>query len=890
MHRFDVPLGFIGRDQELAVLRDKLRFSRVLIIAGMAGMGKTTLAAAFAAEIEKGDSLDSPVLWLECKPGWGSADFLDAIVHGLARLSGKEKYSISQSRSFDEAADGIEECRTAVFIDDFHLLENDETLNFLVTCRRRLKTGALVVISRVKPDLPPAERADVFQLDLKGLSDKESLALSGQLLGFHGVKNGNRFPADLAGRLNGHPYSLKLLAGLMISGGSFDPARDQDNVTAMIEKYLFPTFWESTDERLRKLLGCLSLMRTPSPRTLLDRILNHDTGEHLKYLSDRFLIESCSAGVFLHNLLSGFVSRKLDSEERKSMHWLIGQRLREDSTDPEAVCEAYHHLFESGDRKTAVSVLTSLASRLHYLGSEIVTLENLIDHALRNCRGVNDQHLLFLKTSILIRRKKFADAGNLIECLSEPLAAEAESLLLFSLDRHEDVLNTINRLPVHDYGREAAASLICRKAHSLVFLGRIDEALECTSELNLGLDQYSPMIRATYYFLMTKIYYFRADMPRVLEYTELETGIHKELKNWKRLTTCLHNLAHFQMLKNQNELAISLSEEYLKIAEEHSDLENLALCFYLRSYAHLMLGDFDKAVDEARKSLSFAVRCENSLQAAIQYGHLAWVEIHLGCLDEAESDFQKSLQILAGHQNILYLTEIRLWYSGLLLVTGRIQEALSVIGECREFSVRTAKKESLAFAAFMEHLCFKCLGNDNQSRLSLEEYHKIIRQMDPEFGRYISNSLDWFERNTSQDCIRKFTVFNLQGNKSVNRLIYEKIFSKRSEFEIFADFSGKVLMVDGRELEFFGKRTLVPLLQVFATQPGVSLTTKEIFRSVWGRDYSPSEDSSTFRMTLSRLRTLLDKDNLNRFISQTDESGTYRFNDQVNLCVVFQSD
>ncbi|MDD2717870.1 MAG: AAA family ATPase [Candidatus Wallbacteria bacterium] len=889
MHRFEIPLGFTGRDQELALLREKLKFSRVLIIAGMPGMGKTTLAAAFAAELEKGDSLDSPVLWMECRPGWTSADLLDAMIHGLARLSGKEKYSISQSRSFDEAADGIEECSTAVFIDDFHLLENKETLNFLVTCRKRLKTGALVVISRVKPDLPPAERADVFQLDIKGLSECDATALSNQLLRFHGVRDENAFPRDLTSKLKGHPYSLKLLTGLIISGGTFNPADVQDNVTALIEKYLFPTFWNSSDAGFHKLLGYLSLMRIPSSKILLDRILEDDTGERLKYLSDRFMVESCSSGIYLHNLLSGFVSRKLAPEDRKTMHGLIGRRLVEDNTDPEAVCETYHHFFEAGDRASAVAALTSLAARLHFLGSEIVILENLIDHALQNCRGVNDQLLLFLKASILIRRKKFAEAEKLIAGLSEPLAADAESLLLFSLDRHEEVLELIARLPVHDYSSEAAANLICRKAHSLVYLGRISEAMDCTREIEPGLDGFPPMVRAAYYYLMSKIYYYSADIPKILENIESEIRIHRELKNWRRLTACLHNLAQINLIRNRPEQALRLAEEPLKIAEEQNDLENLSLCLYIQSYAHLLLNDTEKSMEEARKSLALALKCENSLQAAILYGYLARLETLQGLFDEAEADFQRALHILADLRNLLHLTEVRLWHSGLMLATGRAEEALPVIAECREQAVRSRQSRSLAHAAYFEHLACKCLGKDGQSRLSLGEYHKALSEIDQEHGAFIHNSLIWFGQNVGPDSCLKYNVFNQLGKTSVNRFIYEKIVSKRSEFEIFADFNGKVLMVDGRELEFFGKRTLVPLLQVFATQPGVSLTTKEIFRSVWGRDYSHSEDSSTFRMTLSRLRTLLDSRNPDRFITQGSESGSYMFDIQVNHCLIFQS-
>ncbi|MDD5089922.1 MAG: NB-ARC domain-containing protein [Candidatus Wallbacteria bacterium] len=886
MKKITPPIGFTGRDQELAQLQEKLAVSSVLIIAGMPGIGKTALACALASELEQQDSPGNIVLWLECRPGWKNADLLDSLMHGLSRVSGRQKYSLSESRSFEVAAEAIEDASAAVFIDDFHLLENPETIGFIVSCRRKLKTGSLVVISRRKPDLPPAERADIFQLSLRGLSDQAASELAASLLRFHGINSLEHLARNMAAKLCGHPYSLKLLTGLIVSGRTFSLDREPDDIPGLIEKYLFPSFLKELDDTTLRVLEILSLMRIPAPRDILDTLLHGDSTAPLVYLSDRHLIESDSSGFRLQDLLTGFVATKLSDDRKKEIHRQIAMALAGKGSDPESICEAYYHFMECGDGHSAVSSLTTLASRLHHLGSEVVTVENLIDHALSHSRETTDPQLVFLKCSILIRRKKFTDAEALITDLPAPLAADARTLLLFCRNRHQEVIDLVDGLFLQNFTVETAASLTCRKAHSLVYLSRLDEAANCAAALKPKSDTLPPMIKAEYFYLMTKIHYTSADVPLIRKYVEQELHIHKELKNWKRLTTCMINLAYLQMISGHAEEALSLSLEPLRIVREQSDQENLSLIKFLQSSAHLMLENYELAIKEARESLVLAERCENALQVSILHGHTARISTLQGNFDEAENEFQKSLQIDSKFWNLPYLIEIRLWYTGFLLLTGRIEEAGAVINSCRDDAVKSRQNRSLAMAAFFEHLCWKCQGHQEKSRSALSCYQEILGHVAREHAAFIDASLSWYLENVGPCSNEIYEIISSQGRKHANAAVYKHAVSGCDQFEIFIDFAGKKLFIDGQEKDFFGKRTLAPLLRCFCSSPGTELKTREIFKAVWDRSYSPESDASTFRMTLSRLRTMLDKENLNRFITQGTESSAYRFNDQCRFCVI----
>ncbi|HEY0191826.1 MAG TPA: AAA family ATPase, partial [Kofleriaceae bacterium] len=180
----------VGRSGDLARLRARLERHRLAVVAGMPGVGKSTLALAYAeAWAEAGTG---PVCWIAV-----------ARASSIAALAGEVSRQLEVAH-YDQDADDdprlaelmarIDRERALVVLDDLHALADAPRARLLAAARRGLGRGRWIATSRERCDaalvLAPLDRAAAAEL-CAGL-----VALFGPGLAFErawGVSRGNPF-------------------------------------------------------------------------------------------------------------------------------------------------------------------------------------------------------------------------------------------------------------------------------------------------------------------------------------------------------------------------------------------------------------------------------------------------------------------------------------------------------------------------------------------------------------------------------------------------------------------------------------------------------------------------------------------------------------------------
>ena len=187
-------VNLIGRETEMLYYTDLVSKNNVTVIQGMAGVGKTTLAAHLFATV-----INSPKLWITIRPDINNE--LEAVIYDisdyLARYGYLNPISMFQdlensSQSYEVALLNIQteiircvsELNLAIFIDDAHLISgNNGATSFLLNLIHSCTYNKFVFITRHSLDFIP-QTANIKSLkglikkDCKKIIERSGLTLS----------------------------------------------------------------------------------------------------------------------------------------------------------------------------------------------------------------------------------------------------------------------------------------------------------------------------------------------------------------------------------------------------------------------------------------------------------------------------------------------------------------------------------------------------------------------------------------------------------------------------------------------------------------------------------------------------------------------------------------
>jgi tetratricopeptide (TPR) repeat protein len=440
----------VDRPDALARVRDLLATERAVVIRGLAGVGKTTLAAAVASEyVARG----APLCWITLSTAVGTSP--EALVRQLARhLAGQGRPGLAPLLERREgvpplpldhqidllasaliadsgpAVDSSTADSILVCLDNAQALRGQDATLAILTHLGATAPVSLLLTSREPLALPGSA---AFRLD--GLRRAEALQLVANI--------DPGLPAALADRLlartAGYPMLLRLALGQTCQPG-VDRAALVEHLSTNpeITAYLLETTLDRLGSAAERLVSLLAVCRTPVDlydETLVEESQAadgpYDLLDGLDELRRRQLVDDPAAAT-LHPLVRDQIHARLVGQltRRRRLHGAVAiwyERVRDD------VLEAAWHFGRAGEYARSAEVLADRVRTLIGGGQSLPAADLVIDTlAAVGRRPESDaelaRRLLVLRGDLLVDTLRAEEAESAYRealALSAPPAVRA---------------------------------------------------------------------------------------------------------------------------------------------------------------------------------------------------------------------------------------------------------------------------------------------------------------------------------------------------------------------------------------------------------------------------------------------------------------------------------
>jgi len=414
-----LPPYFIPR-AILAQLGEQLAFQRGTVLCGMAGIGKTTLAAALAHDWAKAQ----PVFWLTFTTGVTTS--VEIVIRQLALFAlaqGREQVvpilaqferntrplALDQQLALINHA--LSDRDYLLCFDRANLVRHDEAIMRVFTHLLATLRARLLLTSREELPLP-----GVTQIRLGGMGDAEA----SQLLTGLNARLAPTLAAQLIAKTGGSPMLLRLAMGQVRLG------RDAAALVAHLEtepevaSFLLDAVLNSLSPQARRLAELLSVFQQPvnlQDETLIEGALQLrgqylNLGQAIGELQQRQLIDQ-PAVAMLHPLVRDNIYTSLNTNltQRRALHLLAGGWLAD---NPDQLLQAAYHLGRANHLRRAVDLLTDQATAFIERGqaeTSVQVIDELIARALRQKEaGELLRPLLTLRGDLLTSTPRVVEA------------------------------------------------------------------------------------------------------------------------------------------------------------------------------------------------------------------------------------------------------------------------------------------------------------------------------------------------------------------------------------------------------------------------------------------------------------------------------------------------
>ncbi|MGA1793435.1 MAG: ATP-binding protein [Thermoplasmatota archaeon] len=611
----DVPMPkrFYGRESEMDEIRTWLREGEasILSITGIAGIGKTTLAAKAIKEMDgkmhvfwyrfhKWDSLRNLLYsigrFLEQMGRSGLKTYLD----NNTNLDIKEFYSILET-SFKDST-------IFMVFDDFQRAE-DDIVDFFANLKEMLSSTRQVKVVVVgRQVFPFYDRSDVLlkkivsEMSLEGL-DRESC---------RGLLNIKDMDEDLFQRVysitRGHPLFLQLIL-------SAEDLEDQKD----IKRYIYEEIFKKLEERDSLLLQIASVYRYPIPSSafFIEEGLDFTTLDHL--IEANLIMETSYDEYEAHDLIKEFFYNRLTPAQKTRYHKKAASFYMDVGTD-RATVEAMYHMAMSGETIKALRLASNYGERIITKGyveqfsSVLSLLEKEMNEENSEYRAIS--RLLKGEVHLLMGRwdralSEFRMASAIAEAENRPIISARANLRLGAIEsrrgskgnaqkRLQKALRIASKLENKETqakALQALGELHSTKGEFREGKNRLRESLEIAQELND-----SSLMSSSYTSL--GIIYTNQDKPEAaIEQFRKAVDVMEEEDNPLLMARVKINLGTVQSMTGDYEMAVENFEDAIELSTRSGDLRQQGYALAGAAHVYLLDGQQDIAKDYLDEAL-----------------------------------------------------------------------------------------------------------------------------------------------------------------------------------------------------------------------------------------------------------------------------------------------
>ena len=343
---------FFGRDQEISRMADILEAeSSTLLVPGIAGIGKTALAAKLLERFTHRRNM----LYHRCQDWEGSRAFLEACAEWLSMIGNNDLSDYVSSTPVPQVTmavnlivEGLENSPALIVIDDLHKVADENFVAILGGLTLRVPDSnelGLVMFSRsfrmVVPEVDSSGATVTHFIPLEGL-DQDS---SRQILTTMPDIDLQQF-LHIYTLSRGHPLVLEL-----INRGSVG-----ETFHATLEAFVEKEIFSKLSGPQKRLLGAIAVFREPMPLESLIG-LNADI-DLLDDLVEKGLARRIDTDFYdVHDLVREFLVRSMDESLKAELHTNAVEWYRTRTETAAEKIEFIHHLNASGDLETLAEVL-----------------------------------------------------------------------------------------------------------------------------------------------------------------------------------------------------------------------------------------------------------------------------------------------------------------------------------------------------------------------------------------------------------------------------------------------------------------------------------------------------------------------------------------------------
>jgi tetratricopeptide (TPR) repeat protein/DNA-binding PadR family transcriptional regulator len=613
------PRVFLDREKEQEMIKGWLSsdLPRVIVIQGIPGMGKTTLASKIVHDfsLERSHSL----FWFKLHEWDTSRSILFDLAEFLNRLGRQKlKFYLERETKIElpevrkALVEDLKELNVHMIFDDLQKIQKNVEIFFTLLvelfCSEKMINSNLILLTREFLGLYDRREVAinnyVKELELLGLDSQNSKEL---------LKMIDLPEADfekIYDLTSGHPLSIELI-GFHLAKNAKDKIELQTtdfNLSELfkgqheLNKYINEEVYQRLLPTERELLEIISVFRYPvQPEVFFTSdSINHET---IDSLVGKSILYETDSGYDIHEIIREFFYHRLTPDQKKRNHDYAGeyylteldlndfQALIMEPSSTISILEALHHYFEAKEFDKTAKLLGKYG--------EILVNKGFTDDLNLILSKLNEDNVSEeLWSQLLIIKGFIQTVGGEWDSALENYQASFENCQ--NRNDQSGISRALNAIGVIHYRK-----------------GDLDKAMECYNQGLECIDQESDLLNASKLFSnMALIHWGNGELENAIVFHKRSLEIANLLGDKAGIARAHNNLGIVYWEQRDLERAIDEYNKSLALSEELGDKRTIAILYDNLAEAFRLQGEIQKAQEYYEKSLELSEQLDFKWQIA----------------------------------------------------------------------------------------------------------------------------------------------------------------------------------------------------------------------------------------------------------------------------------